>query len=153
MSSFVARATVSLALMVLTGCASPPSVTPLMRVVEGALRAEALRVEGDIERLAEWHALQARTLRDGFEADLDARPTLDRQWVSEHVSVYTAAREALLRHQIEQATAAARRRANLETAAEAQRRAIGLIEQQDALLQRVPDLRRWMIEQQQENSR
>ncbi len=153
MSSFTARAIVSLALVVLAGCASPPSVTPLMRVVASTLDTEAQRVDADIEQVMRWHTAQKQALRAGFEADLASQATLEPRWVSEHVLVYVTARELLLNNRLEQVAAAEQRRTNLELAAEAQRRAIGLIEQQDALLQRVPDLRRWVIEQQREDGR
>ena len=126
------------------GCASPPSVTPLLAVVEQTLRAEADDLQTDAARLDEQYAGQRQSLRAGFEADLAGRTPLEPAWVAEHVRVYVAACEALAEAHIKQRHALAQRRANLRDAATAQQRAAALLERQDKLFEQVPDLRRWL---------
>ncbi len=148
MSGYGARAIVSgLLVWCVVGCGSPPAVTPLMRVVGEALEAEAALVELDAARYAAWGAEQRAMLRQGFESDIAAREALDAEWVREHVRVYVTARELLAASGEKMRASMVRRRENLAAAGEAQRRAIELIEQQDVLMERVPDLRRWVLEQ------
>lgn len=126
------------------GCASPPSVTPLLRVTERALMRESARLNDDADRDAQ-HAKQTlRSLEDAFDRDLEQADELTADWVRDATSVYVAAREALLHHEHVMARERQIRSDNLQTAASATRRAIGLIEQQDKLLNGVigEDIRR-----------
>jgi len=125
------------------GCASPPSVVPLLTVVDKALAAEGNALETDAERREAWFEQSRRALADAFEADLAAQSELERQWVRDHAGVYAAAREALARREIVQQQALQTRRENLAVARDAQRRAIQLIQRQDRLFDDVPDVRRW----------
>jgi hypothetical protein len=124
--------------MVLSGCASPPSVAPLMRVVETALGDEVEHVAADERRMALWYSQQRDALADAFGADLAAQSTLAPDWVSDHVRVYVAAREALAEAGVRARQQYAVRRDNLLLAAAAQRRARELIEKQDQLIAQVP---------------
>lgn len=126
------------------GCASPPSVTPLLRVTERALMRESARLDDDADRDAQYARQTLRSLEDAFDRDLEQADELTIDWVRDATSVYVAAREALLRHEHALARERQARSDNLQTAASATRRAIGLIEQQDKLLTGVvgEDIRR-----------
>ncbi len=132
------------AVILFTGCASPPSVVPLMRVAQRAMQAEAELLAGDTQRIEQWHAQTRRALRDGFEADLDDQAAIDRQWLAEHLAVYLAADEAVLRQQMKSEQQLLIRIENLHHAAAAQARAVELLQRQDELLERIPDARRWL---------
>lgn len=129
------------------GCASPPSVTPLLRVTERALMRESARLNDDADRDAQYARQTLRSLNDAFDRDLEQENELTADWVRDATSVYVAAREALLRHELALARERQIRSDNLQTAASATRRAIGLIEQQDKLLNGVvgEDIRRLLI--------
>jgi len=116
------------------GCASPPSVAPLLRVSERALMREAGEQAIDAQRDAE-HIRQAmRSLEQAYNQDLAQTQELTEQWVREATKAYVAAREALLRHEHALSQERRARVDNLQAAASATRRAIVLIEQQDKLL-------------------
>ncbi len=134
------------ALLVLAGCASPPAVGMLMRGVEEALTREHRALADDLERSDRWFEQQRQALTAGFEADLADREALTADWVRDHARVYAAAREALVERQLEQAEQLRTRRENLALASALQRRAITLIERQDALFDRIPDLRRMLLQ-------
>ena len=137
----------------LTGCASPPSVSPLMQVVEQTLQQEQVMLQTDQQRATAWMDQQRATLAAAFDADMNEQQTLDKTWVHDQVAVYVAAREALLRHELELQRQHEQRRQNLADAMAAQQRAMQMIEQQDALLASVPDVRRWLQRQQQKESK
>ncbi len=126
------------------GCASPPSVTPLLRITERALMRESARLNDDADRDAEYARQTLRSLEDAFDRDLEQADGLTADWVRDATSVYIAARETLLRHELALARERQARSDNLYAAASATRRAIGLIEQQDKLLNGVvgEDIRR-----------
>ncbi len=147
-SRFMSRIAVVTALLI-GGCTSPPSVTPLLRISSQALTREAARLDEDATRDAQ-HVRQSLSLLDNaFDQDLDQTDTLTPDWVREATRVYIAAREALVLHG-QALTAERRARAdNLHAAASATRRAIELIEQQDRLLNGVAggDVRRLLTGQ------
>ena len=140
----IGRVSGVLCAVLLAGCASPPSVTPLLRVVGQALEEERSHLEADRRRQSAWIADQRDALRAGFDADLREQAALDATWVSEAVRVYVLAREALIEHEHAVRQELERRAGNLQLAKQAQARAIELIERQDALWRDVPDLRRWL---------
>ncbi len=131
-----------------TGCSSPPSVAPLLSAVDRAITAERQYVSQDDQRQQALLEQQRQSLHSAFKADLTERKELHSDWVAKHVRVYVAAHQALTEqhHRIQQAYRT--RLDNLQAASRAQQRAIALIEQQDHLLQAVPDLRRWLVQQQ-----
>jgi len=118
----------------ISGCATPPSVDPLLDVVDGALKQEAALVTADAARDGEALA-QARAGREaGFEADLRQRQTLEAEWVLSASRLYAAALVELGRHEARLADQRRVRLENLAVAREAQGRARELLAQQDALL-------------------
>jgi len=126
------------------GCASPPAVAPLMRVVDAAIADAHDQLAVDRDRAGDWVDQQRAGLTDAFEADLAARTDLSADWVRDHAMVYAVAREAMARHEAKLDHEYQTRRANLRDARRAQRAAIRLIEQHDALFEAVPDARRWL---------
>lgn len=142
-------------LSLLGGCASPPSLTPLLQAVDRALDDEHQQVTQDAERQSAWLQQQQQALRAAFEADLNEQQSLQRDWVAEHVRVYVTARETLTEHHHRLRQTYRMRLENLQAASLAQQRAIALIQRQDQLFERLPDLRRWLQQQQtqQENPR
>lgn len=131
--SIVSRAVVVCAILA-GGCASAPSVAPLLRITEQALNREAARLEEDALRDAQHIRQTLRSLEDAFHQDLDQAELLTTDWVREAIGVYVAARETMLRHEHTLAAERRTRADNLQAAASATRRAIQLIEQQDRLL-------------------
>lgn len=137
------RGTLLLACLFAPGCASPPSVSPLLRVADRALADESRLVADDAARQAAWVEQQRRSLGDAFALDLKGRETLDPRWVMTGAEAYVAAREALLRHEVGLQRQTQLRRDNLAAASRAITRAVELIEKQDALFEPIPDIRRW----------
>ncbi|MCE9590156.1 MAG: hypothetical protein K8S99_06495 [Planctomycetes bacterium] len=129
----------------MSACTSPPSVSPLLRVVDDAVRREAELVRDDMERDGLRVAQARRSLEEAFMADLRDRPVLDQPWVLDAVRGYTAACEELVRHEMNLRGGRERRAENLLAAAEAQRRAIELIERQDALITGATGLDLWRL--------
>lgn len=119
----------------LTGCATPPSVSPLMRVVDRVLGEEILHLEADAARDAE-HLRQTReALADAFDADLAGQQSLTAEWVRSAVRAYASAGESLARHEADRARQRSSRADNLRAAIEAQRRALAILEQRDRLIE------------------
>lgn len=127
------------------GCVSPPSVAPLLRIVDEAMREEAARLRDESARDKQGVDQARRMLEAGFEADLRDRGGLDAPWVRDAVAVYAAAREELALHEVRLAMERQQRAANLLAAASAQRRAIELIEGQDTLILRATGLDLWRL--------
>ena len=129
------------------GCGSPPSVVPVMQVVEATLQREAQslsQVQAARDRL---YLEQARRqLDEGYRRDLASTQALSPQWVESATSVYVAAREALLRQEIELARQRETRVENLQLAAQAQGRAVALLQRQDNLLRQTLGLDLWRID-------
>ena len=129
------------------GCGSPPSVVPVMQVVEATLRSEAeslAAVQASRDRL---YLEQARRqLDEGYRRDLSSTDALSPQWVESATAVYVAAREALLRQEIELARQRQTRVDNLELAAQAQGRALAILQRQDNLLRQTLGLDLWRID-------
>lgn len=138
--------------LVLVGCGSPPSVLPTLRVVQEAIEAEAEHVQRDTQRDQLVLTQTLDSLERAFDADLETRAELDRVWVKQAVTGYTAAREAVLEHGRRVADERAVRRDNLAAMAEAQSRAIVLLESQDRWLQRTLGVDLWRLEQLQERN-
>ncbi|MEM1108720.1 MAG: hypothetical protein AAGH99_08525 [Planctomycetota bacterium] len=133
--NFAAPLTIATSL-VLAGCGTPPSVMPAMRVVEQALLKEAehlARADAARDRLMLDTARQH--LRRGYLADLRQSETLDHGYVEDATAVYVAAREALLQQYFDLTRARQTRIDNLRVAAEAQSRAILILDNQDRLLE------------------
>jgi len=116
------------------GCATPPSVAPLLRVTERALLDETARLEDDAQRDTIYTQQTLRTLEDAYNRDLDQAEALTPDWVRDATSVYVAARETIVIHQQALTRGRLDRADNLKAAAAATRQAIALIEQQDKLL-------------------
>lgn len=137
-----------LVLFVLTGCESPPSVSPLLRASSQAMANEIGYLKTDMTRDAE-HMRQTRLAMDAaFDADLDAvseNNQLTADWIKDAMVVYVPAREALVRHE---ATLQHERRSridNLETAVEAQLRALQLLEHQNDLIRDTTHISIWRL--------
>ncbi len=126
-------------LALLSACTSPPAVIPLLEVTRRTLDGEAQRLAADAERDAAYFAQSRAALEEAYQLDLTQRETLDTPWVAEATSAYVAAREELVRAEARAAAARAQRADNLRAAAEAQGRAMGLLEQQDRWLTRQAD--------------
>ena len=120
--------------MAMSACTAPPSVAPLLRVAEKAMTDEAARIEGDTSRDAAQAEQVRASLSAGFDADLAANKKPTAEWIKDAAEGYAAARESLARHEAAMRVERDARADNLRAAAEAQRRAISLIEQQDALI-------------------
>lgn len=116
------------------GCATPPSVAPLLRVTERAMLEESGRLAGDTERDRAFTRQSLGSLEDAYRRDLEQVGELTPQWVLEATAVYVAARDAVVRHEQELAREREIRADNLRAAAAAARRAILLTEQQAGLL-------------------
>ncbi len=136
--------------LVLTGCASPPSVVPLLELTRRAVLEEAARLEGDARREGLYLAAARDSVAAAYQADLFEQADrmvagdseagiggVDAEWVSEATHGYVLAREELLRREVEAGTERAIRAENLRAAAEAQTRAIELLQSQDRLLHRL----------------
>lgn len=146
----VTAVSLGLIALLLSRCSSPPSVAPLVRVSVTAIEQERAQLAVDATRQTQWYDQQRQSLEAGFAADLGTRPTLDAEWVKQGVQAYVAAREMLVRHELSAARALETRQENLAHAADALRRAVALIEQQDQLFEDVPDLRRWLNDSMQQ---
>lgn len=138
------RIIVIAALALAAGCQSPPSVAPLLAAADGVIADEQRLLSDDTKRAAAWVDQQRDALRRGFATDLSEREAIDPAWVLDGVTAYVAAREALLRHEFSLREQSDTRRENLRLASESIRRALGLLQRQDALFADTPDLRRWI---------
>jgi len=128
-----------LAVLMMTGCTTPPSVAPLLRITERALHEESLRIQDDTRRDSERMRGALESLEEGFNRDLEQKETLTPDWVREATTVYIAAREMVVSHQNALTQDRIIRADNLAAAASATRRAISLIEGQDRLFDGVMD--------------
>lgn len=136
--------TVAIFIALLSGCQSPPSVAPLLAAADGVIADEQRLLSDDAARAAAWIEQQRGSLHRGFAADLSGKDRVDPEWVLDGVTAYVAAREALLRHEMSLRDQTETRRENLRLAGESIRRALGLLQRQDALFADTPDLRRWI---------
>lgn len=127
----------------LTGCGSPPSVLPLLTAAEEAARAEAARFEADVEREAQWIEQARAALERAYERDLAAQEELSRAWIVEATRAYVAAREELVRHEMQRREQLAQRRENLHAVAAATQQAAAVLQEQDELMTRVIGGRAW----------
>lgn len=127
----------SVPILASSGCGSPPSVVPVLRIVESALEQEASRVQSvDAARDQQFFASTRRDLEAAYRADLNETSSLTPDWIESATLVYVTAREQLLRQELQRAAQRDTRAENLRTASAAQSRAISILEQQDRLLQR-----------------
>ena len=76
---------------------------------------------------------------------LERVATLDAQWVRDAMEVYVPTREALVRHEASLTAERRTRQDNLRTAAEAQQRALELLEQQDKLITDTTHFNVWRL--------
>lgn len=120
--------------LALSACTTPPSVSPLLRLAQRAMHAEADRILADTERDAERFERVRASLSAAFDADLRQRGELDAAWVRDAAEVYAAARAALARQEAALAHARDQRARNLATAAAATGRALRILERRDALV-------------------
>ena len=130
------------------GCSSPPSVAPLLRVSQQAMLAEVEQLNVDVTRDAEQMRQSRVSLDAAFDADMDRIENLgelDATWVREAMGVYVPTREALVRHEAALATERLARQDNLRAAAEAQQRALQLLEQQDRLITETTHFSVWRL--------
>lgn len=128
------------------GCATPPSVVPLLQLVDMELQAEALRLEEESDRDAAMIGQARERLSAGFEADLEQVEFPSVEWIRSASEAYAVAREALARHEMELQDARRRRADNLRAASEAQRRAILLLTQHDQLIIQTLGIDLWELE-------
>ena len=137
-----------LLMMMFAGCTAPPSVSPLLRVSQLAMQREIQHLQTDRMRDEE-HLRQTRQSLDvAFEADLeriDQAGDLNAQWIRDAMLVYVPAREALLRHEATLEQERLTRMDNLQAAAEAQQRALQLIENQNALITNTTHFNMWRL--------
>ncbi|MEX0775198.1 MAG: hypothetical protein WD042_05730 [Phycisphaeraceae bacterium] len=127
------RLIVLLALLV-PGCTTPPSIAPLLRVVDQALADEAAHLDADAARDAAAMQQSRAMLADAYEADLKQTADLSPQWVLDATDAYVAAREIVLRHEFDLQAQRRQRADNLAAARQAQQRAMQLLERQDELV-------------------
>ena len=131
----------------LAGCGSPPSVTPLMRVVDESLQAELDHLTLDAADAEKLLAERQGALKRAMELDVREQPALAPDWVLDQAGLYVTAREAVLSSHLAEQQSRLIRLDNLRAAREAQARAIELLEKQDALLDRTLGLDLWRLPQ------
>ncbi len=131
--------------VVLAGCGAPPSVVPLLTVTEQTLNAEAAHLETDGQREDQWIEQTRQALKQAYQQDLQARSKLSPDWITEATEAYVAAREELVRHQMQRQQQRAIRQENLRAAAEATQQAAALLQQQDELLTRLAGEHVWKL--------
>ncbi len=129
-----------LALAAFTGCTSPPSVAPLLRISEQAMRAEAENLTADAARDRAGLDAARASIADGFDADLREQAAPTTEWIRQAAEVYAAAREELMRQEL---TLAQQRQTRAD--AQAQHRAIELLERQDQLLTEITGADLWRL--------
>lgn len=115
-------------LIPLAGCGVPRSVDALLHQAGRAIEQEQAHLEQDQQRVDARLAERRSSLSHGFEADLNDRETIERDWYRRHAEVYAVAREAVVRNAMNRRAELERRRDNLSEARRAQRRARALIE-------------------------
>ncbi|MEM1027673.1 MAG: hypothetical protein AAGJ38_06290 [Planctomycetota bacterium] len=148
------RGVLCLLLLLLSACGSPPSVVPVLRVVEQAMLDEADRLKQfDTERDQQLLDYSRERLRQAYLADLQSRQTLDPAWIESATDVYVAAREALAWQEIDLARQRQTRQDNLRDAAEAQAQAIAILQQQDRLFQQTVGIDLWQVDFDREDIR
>ena len=150
---------VSATLMLAPGCASPPSVAPLLEASRAVVAREAARVREEAALDAAQADATRRAMSAAYDADIEARIAgdegLDPQWVREATAVLVEAREAVTRHEAARLAERERRAADLESAASATARAVRLLEQRDRLLAGPGgwDVWRWIYASDDEDNR
>lgn len=129
--------TVSVAVLLAApwGCGVPRSVDALIGQAGRVIDRERAHLEADQQRVDDRLAERRASLTDGFEADLDNRQSVERDWYRRHAEAYATAREAVLRQAMNRRVELDRRRDNLAEARRAQRRALVLIDAHRRLFQ------------------
>jgi len=140
-----AGVTLALATGVTGGCTTPPSVAPLLRVVNQALQQEASYLQAEETREMQRLAQARAAIEAGFVADLNQQAQPDKPWILDAARAYTAACEELVRQDATLHKELAQRADNLQAATTAQQRALNILEQQDALLTQTLNGNPWQI--------
>ena len=131
----------------LAGCTSPPSVVPMMRSVELALRTEAQRIQDEAAATDQRYLQLARqSLIEAYRQDLQSQEAISAEWVESATGAYVAAREALQAEAWSRQQARQTRMANLELAADAQNKAMSLLQDQDAMWQDQVEADLWRLD-------
>ncbi len=130
----------------LPACTTPPSVSPLLDVVDKALTQEADCLQADQAR-EDARLAQARAALDaGLADDLTEHPAPQTPWLLDEAHAYARAREELMHQEMTTRNELTRRADNLATARQAQARARAILDQQDRLLtQALQGLRLWNL--------
>jgi len=128
------------------GCTSPPSVVPLLSVVDRVLAEELAGIEVDRRRDKASVASSLKAMRDAYSLDLsqaESQGRLSADWVLDANAGYVLAREELVRYEAALAAERDTRQENIEAALTAQRRAVWLLESQDQALVDALGVDRW----------
>lgn len=137
-----------LLLFMITGCESPPSVSPLLRASNQAMAREVAYLQTDKSRDTERMRQSRLAIDAAFDADLDLATQnnqLTAEWVRDAMVVYVPAREALVRHEATLHHERSQRIDNLNTAVQAQQRALQLLERQDDLIRDTTHISIWRL--------
>ncbi|MBI1370313.1 MAG: hypothetical protein GC162_16890 [Planctomycetes bacterium] len=137
--------------LMLGGCATPPSVPLLVEVAQKTIADERKHLDEDQARNSAWYEQERASLEAGYEADLAAHPQIDKDWVLAGTRVYVTAREALVEHEARSAEQIRTRARNLTLASEALDRALSVLQQREMLLWDAPQLRAWIAAQSSPN--
>lgn len=135
------------AMVLICGCGSPPSVTPLLRAAGTAVELEVGRLEEDAQRDRLQVESSRRAIRDAFDADLQLNPHPDAAWVRSATHAFALAMEELVRQELRLMQERKQRAENLRDALRAQQRAIRLIEQQDRLIEQTLGFDLWRLDE------
>jgi len=129
----------------IVGCGAPPSTKKLMRVSQEAMRQEIEHIERASQREDRVLDQRQAALKVGYEADLQQRDKLTKNWVKQATLGYVTARESLLESHYQHQHRQRQRIDNLQAALHAQQRAITLLKRQDQLIERTlgGDLWQW----------
>lgn len=136
------------AIFCLTGCGSPPAITPLLRVSQAAMAQEIEHLQTDVERDNQHIQQTLNALDTAFSADLvqaAENEQLTPEWVEDAMAVYVPAREAVVRHEASLQQQRLRRQENLQAAMLAQNRAQQLLEKQDQLITQSTHFNVWKL--------
>lgn len=107
--------------------------------------AEARHLEADQAGDRAHFEAMRRQLEQAYDADLREQATPTAQWVREATTVYVAAREALMRAELQQAADREARAELLRDAALAQQRAWELLELQQGIVEAMVPVNLWNL--------
>lgn len=145
LKSFATPACALITSLIFVGCGSPPSVVPLLRIANKTMQIEAAHLKEDAQRQSKQIEQARQALQRAFETDLETTEDLSAAWIREATDVYVAAREALVRHEIDIQLQQQQRGGNLQAASQALQQAVELLEQQDQLLRQTIGLDVWRL--------